>query len=64
MSLLNEKDNNKSIVNLLLMISILVGFTLFGYAIYARVDAAFIPLGTVIAAAVSALGVKAYKGTS
>lgn len=46
------------------MISILVGFTLFGYAIYARVDTAFIPLGTVIAAAVSALGVKAYKGTS
>ena len=64
MSLLNENDNKYSIVNLLLFISILVGFLMFGVALYTKQETAFIPLAGVLSTAIGSLGVKAYKGSS
>lgn len=64
MGYLDEEDKKKSTVNLMLMTTIFVGFTMFGYAIYKKVDQAFIPLGTIITAAVAGFGIKANKGSS
>jgi len=64
MGLIDEKDSKISIVNFLLMFTIMIGFAMMGYAICLNVKDVFIPLGTVLTAAVAGLGVKAHKGSS
>lgn len=64
MGLIDENDNKKSIVNLLLLISILLGFGLFGYALIIKVESAFIPLAGVLSTAIGGIGMKAYRKTS
>lgn len=64
MGLIDENDNKKSIVNLLLLISILLGFGLFAYALIIKVESAFIPLAGVLSTAIGGIGIKAYNKTS
>jgi hypothetical protein len=64
MGLIDENDNKKSIVNLMLLISILLGFGLFGYALITKVESAFIPLAGVLSTAIGGIGIKAYNKTS
>lgn len=64
MALLDENDNKKSIVNLLLMISIIIGFGLFGYALLIGTESAFIPLAGILSTAIGGISIKAYKKSS
>jgi len=64
MSLINEEDNKISLPNTVIIISIVLGFVMFGFALYLDRKDAYIPLGGVLMAALSAVGIKAYKKTS
>ncbi len=64
MSLINSDNKAKDLVNLLLFLSIVIGFLLFGYALFKGIESAFMPLSGIISTALTCLGVKAYKKTS
>jgi hypothetical protein len=64
MSYVDEKDEKKSVPNLAIVVAIIIGFGLFGAALYLNRPEAYMPIGGVLMAALSAVGVKAYKQTS
>ena len=64
MSYLDENNRKRSIVNLLLFFSILLGFGGFYWALVLKIEEAFVPLAGVLSTAIGCLGVKSYKGTS
>ena len=64
MDLLDENNKKSSLVNLMLLLSIIIGFGLFGYALFIGTESAFIPLAGVISTAIGGIGIKAYNKTS
>jgi len=61
---LNENDGGHSVPNLGIILGIVGGFICFFVALYLDRPEAYIPAGGITMAALSAVGVKAYKKTS
>ena len=62
--LLNEKDSSISVTNLLMLIGVIGGLSLFSIALYFDNKDAYLPLSSIVSVALGGAGVKAYKRTS